>query len=44
MDNETTMEEVTELLQAIYDLRQQGKPFDHELNQLIYAVLGRLSC
>ena len=42
--NETTMEEVTKLLQVIYELRQQGKPFDNELNQLIYVVLGRLSC
>lgn len=35
---------IKEQTQIIYDLRQQGKPFDHELNQLIYIVLGRLSC
>ena len=42
--NEKTIEKVTKLLQVIYELRQQGKPFDHELNQLIYIVLGRISC
>lgn len=42
--NKETSAEVTKLLQTIYDLRQQGKPFDNELNQLIYVVLGRLSC
>ena len=40
----TIPDEIKEQIQIIYDLRQQGKPFDHELNQLIYAVLGRLSC
>lgn len=37
-------DEVKEQVQTIYDLRQQGKPFDNELNELIYTVLGRLSC
>jgi len=37
-------DEIKAQVQTIYDLRQQGKPFDNELDQLIYAVLGRISC
>ena len=32
----------TDLLQKIYDLRCQGKPFEHELEQLFWQRLGRM--
>ena len=32
----------TELIQAIYQKRRLGQPYEFELDQLIYAVTGRV--
>lgn len=32
----------TELVEKIFELRRQGKSFDRELDELIYAVTGRI--
>ena len=32
-----------EIVEAIYQNRRNGKDFSHELDQLIYAVLGKIA-
>lgn len=32
-----------ELVESIYQNRRNGKDFSHELDQLIYAVLGKIA-
>jgi hypothetical protein len=32
-----------EIVEAIYQNRRNGKDFSHELDQLIYAVLGKIT-
>jgi hypothetical protein len=32
-----------ELLEKIYNLKQQDKPYESELNQLLYKTLGRIA-
>jgi hypothetical protein len=32
-----------EIVEAIYQNRRQGKDFSHELDQLIYTVLGKIA-
>ena len=34
-------EDNNEMLTKIWELRRLGKPFDRELDQLIYSVLGK---
>ena len=35
-------EDNNEMLTKIWELRRLGKPFDRELDQLIYSVLGKV--
>lgn len=42
IDGTSTPENNNELLTEIYHRRRQGRPFDQELDQLIYQILGRV--
>jgi hypothetical protein len=35
--------QIDDRLQEIYELRQQGRDYDNQLNQMIYDTIGRIS-